>query len=351
MECADLWHAAVFPTYCELKHQPRTLKLNHLFFVPLTSPENSKQSVEVISGFVFATGLGVPTVDDWLETIESTWNFHWISSSVLQNICKKIIYRSHLSCVIFKQVCFIHILYKCHSCVWQHALPTHLSVKDSLNAERSVTPWNQWKSVQQPWAAAIRMSSEKVAEGIWKRWPDSALCTAVCQTRWWWLEMPPRLDAVLKSCASSQHKVTLERLESSSERRGEYQGGVEESERGAQHGRPERPAAVTKRGDMQMFISRLCPSGGSCWLASYMCRFQHPKSWWYGSRRHAWQENTVRARLLMSLPSNATTTLEFTWKLKQWHTAKESMQQRLQRQDKVKWNNHRTEHPVIRRYI
>lgn len=33
--------------------------------------------------------------------------------------------RKRLSCVTFRHVCFINNLHSCHSCVWQHAVPTH----------------------------------------------------------------------------------------------------------------------------------------------------------------------------------------------------------------------------------
>lgn len=87
-----------------------------------------------------------------------------------------------------------------------------------LTLSRCVTPWKSQKSARQLQTATIRMSSVasasdpslwsllmmKGAEKVAFKWRgDLERPSCVCQTGWWWLEMPPRPDAVPKPCASS----------------------------------------------------------------------------------------------------------------------------------------------------
>lgn len=111
------------------------------------------------------------------------------------------------------------------------------------------------------WSLLMMKGAEKVA---FKWRGDVERPSCVCQTGWWWLEMPPRPDAVPKPCASSWlcTKSNLGKTQVRQPRDGgisKRRGGEREIERGrgAQHGCPEQPAAVTEREDMQTFIFRL----------------------------------------------------------------------------------------------
>lgn len=238
----------------------------------------------------------------WTLSKARPCNFHWIPFLVLQNSHIKI----HLSCVTFRHVSFMNILYKRHSCVWQPAFPTHFSAganvfffsPESLCHTMEITKISpatlnsrhqNVKCCLRIWPFSKKPVDDEGAEKVTFKWRgDLERPSCVCQTGWWWLEMPPRPDAVPKPCASSwlctksnlgKTQVRQPRDGGISKRRG---GETEiERERGAQHGCPKQPAAVTEREDIQTYICRLCLSGGSCWLAGDMCRFQCTKSWWY----------------------------------------------------------------------
>lgn len=122
------------------------------------------------------------------------------------------------------------------------------------------------------WSLLMMKGAEKVA---FKWRGDLERPSCVCQTGWWWMEMPPRLDAVSKPCASSWlcTKSNLGKTQVRQPRDGrisKQRGGEREIKRGrgAQHGCPEQPAAVTEREDMQTFICRLFLEALADWLAT-----------------------------------------------------------------------------------
>lgn len=173
--------------------------------------------------FVFAAGLAVywllisAMLIGWKLSKASPCNFNWIPFLVLQNTHIKI----HLSCVTFRHVCFMNILYKCHSCVWQPALPTHLSAganafffnPESLCHTMEITEISlatlnsrhqNVKCCLRIWPFSKNSVDDEGAEKVAFKWRgDLERPSCVCQTGWWWLEMPPRPDAVPKPCASS----------------------------------------------------------------------------------------------------------------------------------------------------